>query len=89
MHRYTKKQKFVGEFIVFGEGDWDNLDDRTFERLEKAEDYIIGFFEDDVSIEKKSEIIEEYEEYRKEETEPETFKDWLMNREIMFLVVKD
>ena len=96
MHRYIdhikKLNGFKGELIIISDGDWDEIDESTYDRLKKAKDYIIIFFEDDVSIETKEDILEEFAEQDKEELKEggiNNFKEWIMQREILAIIVQD
>ena len=96
MHRYIYNLKklngFKGELIILSDGDWDELDEKTFSRLEKAKDYVIFFFEDDISIETKKEIEKGFKENDLKELKEDginNFKEWLMSRGILAIIVKD
>ena len=96
MHRYIydldKLNGFKGELIIISDGDWDEIDEKTFNRLEKAKDYVIIFFEDDISIETKKNIEESFKENDLEDLKKHginNFQEWLMGRSILAIIIKD
>ena len=96
MHRYIynleELKGFKGELIILSDGDWDEINEKTFNRLEKAEDYIIIFFEDDISIETKKHIEKGFEENDLKELKENginNFQEWLMGRSVLAIIVKD
>jgi hypothetical protein len=91
VHRYVNKKDvngFKGELIILSDGDADIIDNKTVRRLENAKDYIIGFYEDDITIDTKKDVLEEYQSI-KDEGDNISFKEWMMSREILFIIVKD
>ena len=96
VHRYVEPKEangFKGEVIVLSDGDWDNLDEKTYSRLKKAKDYLMVNFVDDVSIIRKKELKEEYKEYKKytlqDGEDIQNFKEWLMDKEFLLIVIKE
>jgi len=92
MHRYfdyEKVKNFEGKVMIGPTGDANGLSETEFERLEKAEDYLFIFFEDDISIRTKAEIEEGYKENEFKPEEKMTFKKWLMNRWYILVIVKE
>lgn len=92
VHRYVDEKEvngFKGELIILSDGDWDIIDDKTFKRLEKAKDYIIGFFEDDITIDTKKDIEENHRSCKIEDDRTPSFKEWLKDRSIIFIIIKD
>lgn len=91
MHRYVDEKDvngFKGELIVLSDGDFDQIDAKTCKRLKNSKDYVIGFFEDDISICTRKDIEEEYQNV-KNEGEDRCFDEWLTDRDILFIIVKD